>query len=450
MLRSKLLMSVILLVILAFLTGCEEGLVDSSFEATGLITDESGEGLVDVSLAFSRGYGVSITDANGKWMKSSLSGTISVSPMKEGWYFEPKTATLTTTQSSANFVGYPNKDIVFMDLSKVSVRDLDIEQITNIYDLNESVPGFLDWPKTSSRVPFRATSREARNVWFYNRATGKFEGGHKNFKSISPSGELIVVGDGIILRLEKQWLSSAEEWVRFGELPERVRSHDWIDNQTLLLLMNDQTIWHYRIDTKEASKIMEIPEDLMRDPTGIGVSATGGFVYVTNDLFLFGYGYERNVFVAQLGSDHWTLVGSTYETGIPIKWSPTEDRLLWVGSSVDRSRWNLREWDSSTETTRTLLTDIQTFDFSPDGSKVVAARGEELIHSSGFNTNTEKAQLVLLDLRDNVSKNLVNGFGPAWVTSNTIVYVGFDTKESFEQGVKMYPRVKSMQLTVAR
>ena len=70
---------------------------------TGTVTGVDGDGIKGVALSF-EDFGTAETDEDGKWRKDGLSGTVKVSPAKDGWAFEPSSRTVSKADSSVNFV----------------------------------------------------------------------------------------------------------------------------------------------------------------------------------------------------------------------------------------------------------------------------------------------------------------------------------------------------------
>jgi|LSQX01.1.fsa_nt_gb hypothetical protein len=93
------------------LSGCfgGGGQTQTTYKVSGQVTLSGNplEGVSDVKLAFSDGYGTANTDANGKWVKDGLKGTITITPAKEGWIFEPPNQSVTGKANNVDFVGAP-------------------------------------------------------------------------------------------------------------------------------------------------------------------------------------------------------------------------------------------------------------------------------------------------------------------------------------------------------
>ena len=88
---------------LLLLVGCTGGGGTSKYAVSGTVTGVDGNGIKGVALSF-EGFGTADTDEDGKWRKDGLSGTVKVSPTKDGWAFEPSSRTVSKADSSVNFV----------------------------------------------------------------------------------------------------------------------------------------------------------------------------------------------------------------------------------------------------------------------------------------------------------------------------------------------------------
>ncbi len=89
------------------LVGCGQLPKLLTFSVSGEVTDADGNGIAGVIVGFSGGFGTAVTDSNGKWSKDGLSGNVTVTPVKEGWTFDPIKKEVSTSQSDVNFTGTP-------------------------------------------------------------------------------------------------------------------------------------------------------------------------------------------------------------------------------------------------------------------------------------------------------------------------------------------------------
>lgn len=93
------------LVVATFVVSCSPGsVVGVYYTVSGRITQD-GVGLGGVSLLFSGGYGIAVTDAHGLWSKSGLRGTVAVTPSKAGYAFSPTSRQVSGPDNSVSFRG---------------------------------------------------------------------------------------------------------------------------------------------------------------------------------------------------------------------------------------------------------------------------------------------------------------------------------------------------------
>jgi len=92
-------------VFLAFIfAGCD-GVEPETYFVSGQVLDNKGVGIEGVMLNFSGGFGTAETDENGKWSKPGLEGTVTITPVKEGWTFEPENLEVSAEAVDVDFVG---------------------------------------------------------------------------------------------------------------------------------------------------------------------------------------------------------------------------------------------------------------------------------------------------------------------------------------------------------
>ncbi|HON42815.1 MAG TPA: hypothetical protein PLM74_06780 [Bacillota bacterium] len=79
----------------------------NTYSVSGRVTNSSdGSGLYGVLFTFSGGFGRAQGDASGYWSKSGLYGTVTVTPSRPGWEFQPQSCTVTSASNAADFVGW--------------------------------------------------------------------------------------------------------------------------------------------------------------------------------------------------------------------------------------------------------------------------------------------------------------------------------------------------------
>lgn len=79
-----------------------------TYSASGRIMDlQSGAGVSGVTLSFvdTNGESTATTDESGYWRKDGLSGTVTVTPVKDGWEFSPPSDRVNIASPSVDFVG---------------------------------------------------------------------------------------------------------------------------------------------------------------------------------------------------------------------------------------------------------------------------------------------------------------------------------------------------------
>ena len=88
--------------------GCGGG-GPKTYTVSGTVTDgAAGPGLAEVTLSFSGDYGTATTGADGTWSKSGLSGTVTVTPAREGYTFAPPSRDVAGAASDVNFIATAN------------------------------------------------------------------------------------------------------------------------------------------------------------------------------------------------------------------------------------------------------------------------------------------------------------------------------------------------------
>ncbi len=86
-LKRSLLILVLLAVVFA---GCVNKGGTETYQVSGRVVDEGGQGISDVVLSFNAGeLGVATTDLDGNWVKTGLNGTVTITGAKDGMFFIP-------------------------------------------------------------------------------------------------------------------------------------------------------------------------------------------------------------------------------------------------------------------------------------------------------------------------------------------------------------------------
>lgn len=97
---KKLLVLFLVCGLIMSIVGC--GKKATSYLVSGQVLTAQGTGLAGVSLSFSGNAGVTETGADGKW-SAQLTGTVTITPAKEGWTFDPPSIEVTQARNDLNF-----------------------------------------------------------------------------------------------------------------------------------------------------------------------------------------------------------------------------------------------------------------------------------------------------------------------------------------------------------
>lgn len=97
---ARLAIPVLLLVLLAFVASGCGGPV--GYSVSGRVVTVDGTGVAGVVLAFGD-QGTVVTDAEGKWIKTGLTGPVTIVPAKEGWIFDPASVTVVGEKNDVTF-----------------------------------------------------------------------------------------------------------------------------------------------------------------------------------------------------------------------------------------------------------------------------------------------------------------------------------------------------------
>ncbi|WP_027340793.1 5'-nucleotidase C-terminal domain-containing protein [Halonatronum saccharophilum] len=105
--RNRLLVLSILLIGALVLVGCSNSDNDSvtpdPYTVSGQIVDVDGNGVEGVTLNFSNIDATAITDEEGNWTKTDLTGQVTITPVKEGFVFNPNNKTVDNAQDDIVF-----------------------------------------------------------------------------------------------------------------------------------------------------------------------------------------------------------------------------------------------------------------------------------------------------------------------------------------------------------
>ncbi len=148
--RGKILFSFLasLLVLLSF-SGCDLFEDEEAYSVSGQVLDVEGEPLEEVRLNFSGGLGKAVTNEDGKWTKTDLEGTVTITPVKEGYNFDPQEIVVTEEKAEINFaeaifedpnlqrqvkkeIGRPDSLIFLEDVEGITELEADNARIESI------------------------------------------------------------------------------------------------------------------------------------------------------------------------------------------------------------------------------------------------------------------------------------------------------------------------------
>lgn len=105
-LPTTTLLLLLLCMSLVLMPGCFQNFLSLSYQASGRVTDQDGQGIADVAVHFDGKAGAA-SDEDGYWAKSDLTGDVEVKAVKQGWAFAPVKQTVSgTNYTDIDFVGY--------------------------------------------------------------------------------------------------------------------------------------------------------------------------------------------------------------------------------------------------------------------------------------------------------------------------------------------------------
>lgn len=76
------------------------------YVVSGTVVDEEGDGIPDVTISFSGDLSSVITQTDGTWVKTGLTGTVTVTPQVDGYSFDPSHEIVTEERDDVDFVRY--------------------------------------------------------------------------------------------------------------------------------------------------------------------------------------------------------------------------------------------------------------------------------------------------------------------------------------------------------
>ena len=104
--RSVLMIFIAISIVILIMTisGCSL-FKPLKYTVSGYVKTSDGTPVSGVKISLSGGYSSVFTDSNGHWSKDGLSGSVFVTPSREGWEFSPSSTTVSNARSDVNFVG---------------------------------------------------------------------------------------------------------------------------------------------------------------------------------------------------------------------------------------------------------------------------------------------------------------------------------------------------------
>ncbi len=111
------------------LAGCGGEVKPTVYNVSGTILDSHGAGVPDVDLLLSGGFGTAKTNQEGKWSAVDLTGTVTVTPQKNGRYFVPQNIELTGASNSVDFTGLVSQVVSTSQELLDALGDEDIEVV---------------------------------------------------------------------------------------------------------------------------------------------------------------------------------------------------------------------------------------------------------------------------------------------------------------------------------
>lgn len=99
---------VVVVLMSLILAGCGSGSSVATYSVSGrIIRASDSSGLDGITLQFSGGFGTAATAGGGYWRKDGLKGTVTITPVGQGWTFAPANRTISGAASDMNFEASP-------------------------------------------------------------------------------------------------------------------------------------------------------------------------------------------------------------------------------------------------------------------------------------------------------------------------------------------------------
>ena len=110
--QNKIILVVLLFIVLAFvLSGCVSLVNNQPYSVSGYVRDIQGNPISGVTISFSNGYSSVITNSQGYWSASGLTGNVIVTPLYSGYSFSPSSITVSSASSNVDFTAIPEYEV---------------------------------------------------------------------------------------------------------------------------------------------------------------------------------------------------------------------------------------------------------------------------------------------------------------------------------------------------
>ncbi len=426
--RNWLYLGTILVSLL--IAGCSR---PDTYTVRGTVQTPHGEGIQGVTL-YLEGTGLVSTDETGTFTIQGVTGMTSVTATKVGWDFIPASRTANQTQTTLTFIGRPNYGGAY-SLADKDIRDIRVHEdqpLTN--RLSYPAVSLLGWSRKANQLiyTYAANRMDNRHMATYQMITGSIQ----TLKlpivdrlSLHPDGSLLITNNLVYQFITGQllWINR-DRWQEVYELPLRTVASSWIDRETILIYMNDNSVWEIHLPTKRSNKLMDGPPASIRPADGVGISPSGNYIFVIGDSF----GTERDLFVGHLASNRWERVAHI-DQGY-AQFSPSEDILLLINKHNQ-----LQAYDAATNQLTTLARATH-FQWSPAGEIAAISDAHNLLG------RYEVSTVALVNPSSKHIKDLAKGYDPIWLDEHTLAYLALEQQDSVEHGTWYLPSLQLLRL----
>lgn len=154
------------------------GCISRPYTLSGEVVTVYGRTAVpDVQIAFSNGFGMAQTTLDGSWVKNDVSGTVTITPAKEGWLFFPSEV-LARRSATVRFLAARNLfSRILFTLASDSAADIWVMDPDGSNRTQLTSSGNCDdasWSPDGSKIAFAIRSISESQIWLMNSdGTGK-------------------------------------------------------------------------------------------------------------------------------------------------------------------------------------------------------------------------------------------------------------------------------------